>query len=790
MDSIHWVLRQPQRKLHPPPFRFDLSDEATAHNFDILKKHNFSIEKVLANSGFSPSHFGSEFKETQTLEKLFGHHPYWERMKKILDNGTTYEYHKALPENTRKGDFDAALARGNHKSALKKKKVLEKALIKETQLGYQLPLRLDHLRNIPEIRISPMGVADQLSINELGEIIEKDRVTHDLSFPGEISGESVNSLIDEDSLFQLIYGHMHSRCIHHIVATRRRFPNTRILGNKADFKSAYRRQHLAGKAALHSTTQAELNGSIFGLIALRLTFGGRVCPFDWCSISEPIVDLANALLSCKKWNPLDLHSPAQEMVPQPKYLPENIPLAQARSLLVNVPSSEHGRVDGYIDDLPTFGPDLSPNHRRRLAAATFLAIHITSREVSENEPIPRESVLALNKLAAEGGLAEVLVVLGWQYDTRRLLVSLPFHKYTAWKETITTAINSKSILPADLDKLINRLNHLGAIMKMGRHFLSRLRHRFDKSQRSNNKHARLSLNPTILKDLKLWLQFLDKAHLGINMNLLVFREPNIVYRTDACEYGLGGSFPDGSLWRWEIPTHLLHRAHITLLEFLAMLVPVWMDILARRLTPLDCFLSLGDNANAVAWVFKSNFKLAEEGILEQRAKLEVSRKFADLILSNDLVAWSQWLCGEDNIIPDICSRDWHLLDHELINNLTLLFSNSNFKNIPHFKMRPVPKEIDSFLCSVLQNLPKNPQRFKTQKTSGFEPGVDGKNTFSQSACKAMFSWKHLLCHKGMRSASASAKPSDKETSADNPKETSQEPFGIPLDMYRRPLSLV
>ena len=168
------------------------------------------------------------------------------------------------------------------------------------------------------------------------------------------------------------------------------------------------------------------------------------------------------------------------MVLELEYLPDCIPIAQARSLLVNVPTSEHGRVDGYIDNLPTFGPDLSTEHRRRLAAATFLAIHITSREISNNEPIPRESVLALNKLAAEGGLAEVLIVLGWQYDTRRLLVSLPLHKYTAWKETITAAIESKSILPADLDKLINRLNHLGAIMKMGQHFLSRLRHRFDK----------------------------------------------------------------------------------------------------------------------------------------------------------------------------------------------------------------------------------------------------------------------------------------------------------------------
>ena len=201
-------------------------------------------------------------------------------------------------------------------------------------------------------------------------------------------------------------------------------------------------------------------------MALRLTFGGRVCPFDWCSISEPIVDLANALLSCKEWDPDSLNSPAQDRIPPTKYLPDNIPLAPARELLVDIPAPEFGKVDGYIDDLPCFGPDLGPIHRKRLGAATFLAIHITNRELSTSEPFPRELVLALNKLAAEGGLSESLIVLGWHYDTRRLLVSLPDHKFTAWKVVISDTIITNRILPGDLETLVNRLNHLGSIMRM------------------------------------------------------------------------------------------------------------------------------------------------------------------------------------------------------------------------------------------------------------------------------------------------------------------------------------
>ena len=74
--------------------------------------------------------------------------------------------------------------------------------------------------------------------------------------------------------------------------------------------------------------------------------------------------------------------------PKTRIPTRQIPLAKARELLIEVPTSKHRRVNGYINNLPTFGPDLSPEHRERLAAALFLTIHITSRENAEIEPLP------------------------------------------------------------------------------------------------------------------------------------------------------------------------------------------------------------------------------------------------------------------------------------------------------------------------------------------------------------------------------------------------------------------
>ena len=95
------------------------------------------------------------------------------------------------------------------------------------------------------------------------------------------------------------------------------------------------------------------------------------------------------------------------------------------------------------------------------------------------------------------------------------------------------------------------------------------------------------------------------------MNLLTFREHH-VYQSDACERGLGGYSASGRAWRWEIPTHLQGRAHINLLEFIAAIVGIWIDIIEGAVVPESCILSMGDNTSATGWLKKSNFKETDE----------------------------------------------------------------------------------------------------------------------------------------------------------------------------------
>eukprot|EP00978_Attheya_sp_CCMP212_P019778 scaffold55737_cov58-Attheya_sp.AAC.2 len=165
---------------------------------------------------------------------------------------------------------------------------------------------------------------------------------------------------------------------------------------------------------------------------LLLNFGGKACTSVWCDLlAKPTTDLANDILSCSSWNPSELHSPLQGKIPLPKSLPDSVPFAPGLEIIVDVPSEDQGKCNIYLDDGATVVPEIGDN-LHRAAAAFPLDVHLMGCPQTGKEPIPRAELLSLKKLAAEGGLDEMRIFLGWLFDLRRLLlVSLPERKCKA-----------------------------------------------------------------------------------------------------------------------------------------------------------------------------------------------------------------------------------------------------------------------------------------------------------------------------------------------------------------------
>ena len=167
--------------------------------------------------------------------------------------------------------------------------------------------------------------------------------------------------------------------------------------------------------------------------------------------------------------------------------------------------------------------------------------------------IPRDNIIADDKMKAEGSAEERKICLGWMIDTRRLLVSLSVHKTIAWKSQIDTILSQQTVSEKDLSSILGRLENVAQVLVILGHFLSNIRQmEITAARRKHN----IRMNKIAKEDLRLAKKFLDKVHEGVSMNILTFRKPNIVYICDASEYRLGGFASHGRAWSYIIPKHL------------------------------------------------------------------------------------------------------------------------------------------------------------------------------------------------------------------------------------------
>jgi hypothetical protein len=581
---------------------------------------------------------------------------------------------------------------------------------------------------------------------------------------------------------EMIFGWCLPRILHFVVALRLSHPNCRILIAKYDFSDAYRRINHSAQAAVQSIIVL----AAIAFLALRLSFGGSPNPPTWCSFSEMITDLSNEIPLCE-WDPTTLRSPGQPVTPVPKVLDDSIPFAPGRTLAVVIPTTVTGRTDSFIDDLVRVFLDTETN-RATQPHAVPLAIFVANRpHAGDEEPIPRRENLSGPKLEAEGTPAEIQIVLGWELNTRLLLVILPFDKFIAWTSDITDAIRKRTITLGELHSMVGRLNHAAYVIPLSRHFLGRLRQRLHFIR---NNRQQITLSTHELEDLLLWTHFLSKARAGISMNLLTLRRPSQVGISDSCPFGMGGFTWNGRAWRIRIPTsstiYGVSEAN-NVLEFLAMAVTIWIILLdcARSGLNDECILSLGDNTSAIGWIFRST-RLPPDSPYYAPVQI-IARKVALLVTESRQGLCSQHLKGGNNFIADWLSfttqtRDAKqnpvAFDDPTDDILTDRFHSAFPQLIPQrFKISPLPEEILSFVELVLRTTESSMTRSSRKRTKTVTvPGAAGSDLANTSA-----SWTRSCLIFPSKSESYSSVPSSAPIKS--PPGTSQDAF---LAQVRKP----
>jgi hypothetical protein len=187
----------------------------------------------------------------------------------------------------------------------------------------------------------------------------------------------------------------------------------------------------------------------------------------------------------------------------------------------------------------------------------------------------------------------------------------------------------------------------------------------------SQKGRAVRVRPQVLADLRLWIRFLQMAYKGTSLNLVAFRVPTHVFRSDAAEQaGMGGLCGlSGKAWRLEFPRDCRvgcsEGISLNLFKFLGgIVVSVWNGILACQVLPGSCLLAQGDSTSAAGWLWKSKFM--EHPQPPAAARSGKTPGLRTVLLEAGALLYSQWYPGKENGLSDVLSRDsQHLSDVEL-----------------------------------------------------------------------------------------------------------------------------
>ena len=114
LEAIREVISTPVPLPEKPRFGFQLNQEAAAKNMCIMRQYNLDLGKAIEAQSNSPLGYGSEFRPVNTLERVFGCHPNWIRMRRLLLHGSDWPLSE-LSNESRAVDLKEATRFGNHK---------------------------------------------------------------------------------------------------------------------------------------------------------------------------------------------------------------------------------------------------------------------------------------------------------------------------------------------------------------------------------------------------------------------------------------------------------------------------------------------------------------------------------------------------------------------------------------------------------------------------------------------------------------------------------------------------
>ena len=608
---------------------------------------------------------------------------------------------------------DAAMARGSHKSASEHLEFLEEEMRDMVAKRYWIVLPYSMVRQLPNLRISPLGVVPQRG--------RRPRIIVDYSFYG-LNDETAKLARPEAMQF----GGTLERVLRKILTADTQYGPVYML--KVDLSDGFYRVQLKPEdvPGLGVALPTVDGGEPRVALPLVLPMGWTESPPQFCAATETITDLTNRFTT---EHPLDppVHplesaagSPPEQLAPDNRLVitvPAPEPLGQPAEtyhLPRELPPSRRKRrrkgplayTDVFVDDEIMLGQGTS--HRlNRLRRVLLHANDEVFRPNDPNDGAERRHPVSLKKLLkGDACWATYKIILGWAVDSLRHTLELPPHRKERLLAILADVRGRRRISLKQCHKLLGELRSMVMAIPGGRGLFSQLQ-----ASLTASKGGRVRLRQAVHDQIEdFWWLANDLVSRPTRLEELYPSEPSEIGACDAAKSGMGGVWlPDETnplhdgrhpiVWRWPLPIKLQRQmltddnpdGTLTNSDLeLAGTVGQEAIIVAETDCRERTVATMCDNTPAVSWRRKGSTTTTGPAsyLLRSSSVFQRQHRFVSLV---------SYLPGDWNGMADDASRRFDLNDSQLLK----LFDHK-YPQTRSWQLRQLSLPTRSSLTSALQ----------------------------------------------------------------------------------------
>lgn len=642
-----------------------------------------------------------------------------------------------------KGQKLAALGRGPHKSASEFVPFLRGEYCDMIRKGHWVLLPAEDVIDIPELRLSPLGVVPQRE--------RRPRTISDYSFFG-VNADTVPLAPKEAMQF----GKALPRILRQILDANPKFGPVYL--SKIDIADGFYRLGLQPKDALRLGVifpsrpgERQLIG-----IPLVLPMGWSESPPAFCAATETVADLANHTIAYN-WAALaEAHRLDAITESTPEEAPVNVDTSASAvtvctgggsAPLGNAPHPSSPAVpatrqkplqswDVYVDDFLGLAQG-NRTLRRKVKRALLQALDKVFRPLDEHDRPERQEPASLKKLKkGDGTWTTRKVLLGWDLDTVAKTLALPPHRKARLHEILASIKPAQKTVPTkQWHKVLGELRSMAIAIPGSRGLFSLLQEAFRHEEKQRPRLRLTKQVHAVLDDFR-WLAR-DIANRPTRLAELVPTAPAVLGACDAAGSGMGGVFfvsdDDGvekaMLWRHPFPNHIrrqlvtfdnpdgtINNSDLELCGNIAHhdVIAQVGDIRERTIH------TLSDNVASVFWLRKGSTTTTGPPAYLLRAQA-LHQRFHRYVPRHDYIP------GEANAMADKCSRAWELTDSQL-----LAFFDRVYPQTQPWRMCSLRSNMTSALTSALLTMPFSTPLAQHMPSERMRIGSSGSTSASTS----------------------------------------------------------